>query len=235
MAAIVLAIGGLAIVTLGVRWFLRANPTRLARHLRRGLLAIAALAILLTVIFSIRFLPVLPELLGLVGLIATALLPRLIRGRSRGSGGFSTPGSGGRTEVRTGFLRAWIDHASGDVGGAVLAGRFAGRTLDNLADDELRTLHEEVANDADSRRVLEAYLERRLGEGWQTERGARRSTSSSDMSRDEALAVLGLADGATVEEIRAAHRRLIQRMHPDVGGSADLAARINRAKDILLD
>jgi curved DNA-binding protein CbpA len=54
------------------------------------------------------------------------------------------------------------------------------------------------------------------------------------MSRNEALAVLGLADGATADEIRAAHRRLIQRMHPDVGGSADLAARINRAKDVLL-
>jgi len=55
------------------------------------------------------------------------------------------------------------------------------------------------------------------------------------MTRDEALAVLGLAGGATADEVRAAHRRLIQRMHPDVGGTADLAARINRAKDVLLD
>ena len=55
------------------------------------------------------------------------------------------------------------------------------------------------------------------------------------MSREDALAVLGLAAGADDEEIRAAHRRLIQRVHPDVGGSADLAARINRAKEVLLD
>ena len=54
------------------------------------------------------------------------------------------------------------------------------------------------------------------------------------MNRAEALAVLGLTDGATPDDIKAAHRRLIQRVHPDVGGSADLAARINRAKDILL-
>ena len=46
--------------------------------------------------------------------------------------------------------------------------------------------------------------------------------------------MLGLAEGPPTEEIKAAHRRLIQRMHPDVGGSADLAARINRAKDVLL-
>ncbi|HEX9525597.1 MAG TPA: hypothetical protein VF949_21670, partial [Reyranella sp.] len=44
----------------------------------------------------------------------------------------------------------------------------------------------------------------------------------------------GLAEGASEDDIKAAHRRLIQRMHPDVGGSADLAARINRAKDVLL-
>ena len=54
------------------------------------------------------------------------------------------------------------------------------------------------------------------------------------MSREEALGVLGLSEGATQEEITAAHRRLIRRMHPDVGGSADIAARINRAKDVLL-
>jgi len=54
------------------------------------------------------------------------------------------------------------------------------------------------------------------------------------MTRQEALATLGLQEGTTEEEIRAAHRRLILRMHPDAGGSAALAARINRAKDVLL-
>ena len=49
-----------------------------------------------------------------------------------------------------------------------------------------------------------------------------------------ALSVLGLTTKATDEEIRAAHRRLILRVHPDAGGSADLAARINRARDVLL-
>ena len=154
--------------------------------------------------------------------------------RRRPSGGFSTPGSSQRTEVRTAFLQAWLDHASGDVGGTILAGRFAGRTLESLADGELLDLHGECAGDADSLKILEAYLDRRLGPDWRNARKPPPRGPRTDMTREEALAVLGLGEGAGDDDIRAAHRRLIQRMHPDVGGSADLAARINRAKDVLL-
>lgn len=54
------------------------------------------------------------------------------------------------------------------------------------------------------------------------------------MSRDEALAVLGLARGASEADIRAAYMRLMRAAHPDVGGSDWLAARINQARDVLL-
>jgi hypothetical protein len=54
------------------------------------------------------------------------------------------------------------------------------------------------------------------------------------MSRAEALKVLGLEEGATQEQIRAAHRRLILQIHPDKGGTSYLAAKINEAKDVLL-
>ncbi|MGZ5901210.1 MAG: DnaJ domain-containing protein, partial [Reyranella sp.] len=139
--------------------------------------------------------------------------------------------------VRTAFLQAWIDHGTGDVGGTVLAGRFSGRTLDGLSDAELLDLHLDCSADADSLRILEPYLDRRLGPDWRNSRqphGSAPRGPRSDMTREEALAVLGLAEGASEDDIKAAHRRLIQRMHPDVGGSADLAARINRAKDALL-
>ena len=54
------------------------------------------------------------------------------------------------------------------------------------------------------------------------------------MSRDEACRVLGVAADASADDIRAAHRRLVARVHPDQGGSADLAGRVNAARDILL-
>ena len=54
------------------------------------------------------------------------------------------------------------------------------------------------------------------------------------LEREEAYKVLGLQPGASKEAIKAAHRRLMQRVHPDHGGSDELAARVNKAKDLLL-
>ena len=234
MPALLLALLSFAAIALVIAWLLRANPSSLARVMRVIMVVLGGIGVGAMLIFGLRFLPgLLPELMGLAGIVITALIARAVRNRP--SGGFSAPGAGQRTEVNTAFLKAWIDHASGDVGGTVLAGRFAGRTLDALTDADLLDLRTECAADADSLRVLEAYLDRRLGVDWRNARSAPPPRGSrSDMSREEALAVLGLSEGATGEEIKAAHRRLIQRMHPDVGGSAELAARINRAKDVLL-
>jgi len=233
MPAIVLALVILAVVALGIAWFMRANPSSLARSMRMVLVVLGAIAVGGMLIFGLRFLPsLLPELFGLAGLVITGLIARALRNRP--SGGFSSPGTGRRTEVHTAFLKAWIDHGTGDVGGTVLAGRFAGRTLDRLSDSELLDLHEECRGDADSLRVMEAYLDRRLNVDWRTAKQPPPRGPRSDMTREEALAVLGLVEGATEDEIRAAHRRLIRRTHPDAGGTADLAARINRAKDVLV-
>jgi DnaJ-domain-containing protein 1 len=50
----------------------------------------------------------------------------------------------------------------------------------------------------------------------------------------EARAVLGVGADADADAIRSAHRRLASQVHPDRGGSADLAHRVNAARDLLL-
>lgn len=50
----------------------------------------------------------------------------------------------------------------------------------------------------------------------------------------EARLLLGVDETATLVEIRDAHRRLIARVHPDKGGSAELAHRVNAARDALV-
>lgn len=50
----------------------------------------------------------------------------------------------------------------------------------------------------------------------------------------EARAILGVPAGADADAIRAAHRRLVGQVHPDRGGSAELARRVNAARDLLL-
>lgn len=54
------------------------------------------------------------------------------------------------------------------------------------------------------------------------------------MSREEALEILELRGNPTREEIKAAHHKLMMKIHPDQGGSGYFAAKLNQAKDILL-
>jgi DnaJ-domain-containing protein 1 len=139
-----------------------------------------------------------------------------------------------RSEVRSAALAMTLDHATGEIDGEVLTGRHAGARLSALSAAELRALAAgfEADGDEESLALLLAYMERR---GIRRDEPAEEAPRAGDraMTEEEALGVLGLAPGASREEIRAAYNRLIRRVHPDLGGSSALAAMLNAAKDVL--
>lgn len=231
MGAVLLGVVALIALLIMGRAFVGADPKLLARALRyagAGALALAAVGLFLT------------ERPAAAAFIATAAWG-LFTGGHVWPGGWprygarSASGKGQSSGVKTAWLEMELDHDSGEMRGRVLKGRFAGRGLDDLDRVALAAFYAE-ADDHETRRLLEAYLLRRLGPGWQADmagdpppRAAR-----TGMSREEALKVLGLAEGASADEVRAAHRRLMMQNHPDHGGSDYLASKINEAKDVLL-
>ena len=129
--------------------------------------------------------------------------------------------------VETAMLSMRLDPASGTLSGRVRRGPHAGRDLADLGLEDLRALLASARADPESVPLLEAWLDR-AHPGW------REPGDAPVSARAEALAVLGLAEGATEAEIRAAHARLMRTAHPDAGGSDWLAARLNAARDTLI-
>jgi hypothetical protein len=145
--------------------------------------------------------------------------------------------AGQTSRVRSAFVEMELDHDSGAMRGRILAGRHEGADLDALPVETLLGFLTEI--DADSRALLEAYLDRRQP-AWRehAERDAAAGEGgaprSGKMTKEEAYEILGLKPGASAEDIGRAHRTLMKKLHPDQGGSTYLAARVNEAKDVLL-
>jgi hypothetical protein len=230
--------GALAVFVLYslLQMFRAANPAVLARGVKIGggvvALAVAAFT-------------------GIKGELAVAI-PLGIFGAGLlgwspfGASGFSNIGgmfggarksSGQTSNVRSPFLDMTLDHDSGQLNGSIVAGPFAGRSLDTFDLPQLAAMI--AAFDAESVALLESYLDRRFP-AWRQDAqghgagGNGRAASSSKMTDEEAYQILGLKPGAGRDEIGQAHRSLMKKLHPDQGGTTYLATRVNEAKDTLL-
>ncbi|MCA3261091.1 MAG: DnaJ domain-containing protein [Telmatospirillum sp.] len=144
------------------------------------------------------------------------------------------------SSVETRLLRMTLDHATGAMDGLVREGRLRGRKLSELGLDALLELLAEARlDDPDSAPLLEAFLDRAAPE-WRAQGGAASgeappaSPARGGMTRAEAARLLGVAEDADEATIKAAHRRLMMKVHPDHGGTDELAARLNDAKRVLL-
>ena len=252
MPYLILGLGVVVGVAMLWSWAINANPRALARAIKT---VAAILAIGLAVAAVLIGNPAV--LLGLI----PALLPLLMNTRALANRARAARGpSGGQTStVQTDTLRAELDHETGAVRGTILTGPHAGAALEDLDLAQILAVMVECRErDPRTVSILEAYLDRRFGPDWRdgadgaasddhgqddadpyAAGGERRSRwgrgRRGGMSRDEAYAVLGLRPGASAEEVKSAHRRLMKQMHPDQGGSGYLAAKLNEAKAVLLD
>lgn len=228
---------GCGLLVLGLaslRWLARANRVQLIRALR-WLMTVAVVLVGAYFIATGKVVQAafLAFALGPLWVRWRALLSRLAN-----AGG---PSGGQNSTLETRYLRVFLEHDSGAMDGVVLAGRYSGARLSELKLDDLIVLLGECRiEDPDAASVLEAYLDRvwpawrEVAAGSGTDARSTPPTPSTAMSREEAYSVLGLKPGADVASIRAAHRQLMMKLHPDQGGSTYLAARVNMAKDVLL-
>ncbi len=161
-------------------------------------------------------------------------------GRASRAGKTTTAKRPGISRLRSATIEMEYDQTTGKMSGTVIAGAFEGRALATLSRETCERIHRvSLVDDPEGARLLEAYFDRRFA-GWRgvgdgdAHAGPRQSRASGGMSEDEAYEVLGLRRGATRDDVVRTHRRVMKKWHPDQGGSADLAARANEAKEVLL-
>ena len=237
MHPILLLVALVAVLFL-ISWYKRV-PKAKQRQFRNKALLIGGGIILFFALITGKLHPLFAAAAALVplayraiGLFQTFSTIRAFTSRMK-AGASPGPTPGQTSEVETAFLRMQLDHDTGEMDGTVLRGRFEGAGLRGLGLSELLKLMNECQSDRQSVAVLSAYLDR-FHAGWRERQDRAPGPSSDGMNEDEARAVLGVGPDATREEIVQAHRRLMQRLHPDRGGSDYLAAKLNAAKDLLL-
>ena len=222
----------MVVLLYGSKFFANANPAKLANLGKKagGFAAIAG-AVLLVLRGRLEMAAAVGGFgLYLLGFLANHKWADMFR---------SVGGSPKTSSVRSAMIEMELDHETGSMRGSVLAGAFAGNGLSDMTRPQCEQLYAECArDDPEGARLLEAYLERRFP-GWRPEGaeegdGKAGARSGGGMTGDEAFEVLGLAKTASREEIAAAHRNLMKKLHPDHGGTSNLAARVNEAREVLM-
>ncbi len=234
MARIFLALVALVGLMWLASWLGKATPEQRAKALKLIVLYGVAGALLVLVVTGR-----IPWVFALIS-AAVPWLQRFMVARQAWNMFKSTqgPSAGKTSRVETAILRMALDHDTGDLDGEVISGPFSGRRLGDLNDEELKALLKVCRQqDGQSAALLEAYLDRTRGDSWREHEDAGPSAAPAQgpMSVDQAAQILGVAKDASRDEIQAAHRRLIQKLHTDRGGTDYLAALINEARDTLND
>ena len=235
MARIVLLILAIIATLILFRWLKRQPADK-----RWKVIAIVVAGVLLVLVATGRM----PWLFALIGAIIPLArrLFSLLRFAPLLSGIFnrvnnSTASSGQQSLVETQYLSMRLDHDSGQLSGSVKNGLHAGIELHQLSQNQLLDLYKSYLKlDSDSEQLLGNYIDRTYGTEWRSQNQSNNvdETSTAQLSVNEAYAVLGLEPDANKQSILNAHKQLMQKIHPDRGGSSYLAVKINQARDLLI-
>ncbi len=219
VALIALGISLIASAVRMIDWFMHSDPRAVARMARWAVIVVAALTVPL-----LFFLLVKEQWTAAIALAAGMILVAVALG--------------GRVLRWIGFRPIALDRSAP-------AGAHGHHEFDEGFVDDPELVRRSAA-------VLEAYLRhtsgpardsgpglpaiegRTNGSGRAKANGHAESPDPEIMPQEEALAILGLEQGATEREISEAHRRIAQAIHPDGGGSRYLAIKVDRAKESLL-
>lgn len=140
------------------------------------------------------------------------------------------------SSMQTQFIHLQINMLTGEWQGEVLKGDYVGQKLQIMSLEQLLQLLEQCKEyDAESAALLTAYLDHQHV-GWRKsgEESYEYPASDSLMNEKQARNILGIAESADKSEVIKAHKSLMQKLHPDRGGSDYLAQQINKARDTLL-
>lgn len=211
ISAIVLGLSVLATAAKFLDWFLHSDPKTMVRTVRWMLLLLIVVGVPLLVMMLLREQWVGAMLLGAGMLIVGTFL---------------------KWRAILGPLNALFGH---------FRPRPRPFEMPPVWEEEAATDPKAVARAA---AILEAYVRQTAPDALPAEvRRLGRVTRDDDEDEDnvsnmtvkEALEVLGLPDGAVIADVHTAHRRLMRMADPDEGGSPYLAAKIDQARDVLID
>ena len=206
ISAIVLGLSVLATAAKFLDWFLHSDPKTMVRTIRWMLLLLVIAAIPLLVVMIMREQYAGAMLLGAAMIVA----PTFLKWRA-----ILVP------------LRAAFAQFRGKPRPFEMPPVWEEPARGGSQVDDPRAIAHAAA-------LLEAYLKHAAPKASAQPQISKPADDDDGMTVKEALHVLGLADGADLAGVHAAHRRLMRGADPDTGGSLYLAARIDEARDVMV-
>ena len=142
-------------------------------------------------------------------------------------------GNFGNPQFKTEHIIVRVNFNTNQMSGQILSGKYAGTQLTDLTSEQFNELEAQYKNEnMRSYYILLAF--KKTTQHFSKQSSHYEKPTNTDMSVDDALNILGIDGEPSIEDVKKAHRRLMQKLHPDHGGNVFLASQVNNAKEVLI-